>query len=712
MPTLVNPPQEISQAGALVAEVLAESQSMAQESMTRGLAAIQALATVAVDIPAVAAPDFTVPVIDMPVPGTAPADPGILSEAFPDLPAAPQAVDIGSLDVGEPPGYDLAAPVLADIALPNPLDVVVPLAPVIADVATPAEPDFTLPAVPTFIAINLPAAPTFDVPLFTDTLDDAPSAPEAQLVWAEVAYASESLAALNDRLLTFVQGTRSALPPEVEAALVQRSVDEQAQAAIGAIDSAMNDAATRGFALAGGQVVRAVQTAVAAGIDKVVQVNRQTLTEQWKLEQANFHFAFTSAVQLETALIDLFNKVQERALDAAKFRADAQIQLFNARVQLYQADVQAFGAQADVFKTRLQAALAQLEIYKAELEGVKARGELNVQLAQQYSAQVEAVQTLAEVYKARVQAVTLAVQTNTVRTERYRAEVEAAAQVAKASASQVRGYVAQIQGEEAKVAAYAATVSGYASRVDAFRALTDAKLTAASLDFRQLQEFPVEVYKGEIDAFAAQVAGETARLTATADLFTARVEGFAATERVAARDATAQAQAAATTTRLYASRAQLDIQAATVNAQLAQTRAQTAQAALRAAGQLSTQLASAAMSARNVSASLSGTTGNTAGMSVTNGTAVSGTNNTSRTSSFATNRSSTNSVNVGGGTTITEAYNMSDNQTMSDTIDQSVYNQTTHGVTNATRREVRNVNETSLNWRASIDTQDIYIHRA
>lgn len=703
-------PPVINEANTLVSEVLNESQSLAQNSMSRGLAAVQALANVTVTIPDVAQPALDIPVISVPAVGTAPADPGDLSLVLPPLPADPVQGDIGTLDPGVAPEYDVQPLLLADIPLPDPLAVVLPLAPVLDDVAIPVEPSFTLPEVPDYVALNLPAAPVFDAPLFTDPDPLAPLVPNVDFAWGEIAYKSDELTNLNNRLLSFVQGRSSALPPEVEARQWDKAVEKADDTYFKAVDEISNQVAASGFNLAGGNYVTTMMAAVATNIMANSDESRKIMADQWKLEQSNFQFAFSSAMNLEGQLIQLFNSVQKRALDAAKFRVDSLIQLYNARAQLYAADVQAFAAKAEVFSARLQAALATLEVYKADLEAAKLRGELNVQLADQYQAQVEGVKALAEVFRARVEATTLAVETNKNRTDIYRAEVEAYAEVAKASFQQVTGYLAQVEGEQAKIDIFTAEVSGYASRVDAYRAITDTKLQEADLQFRQLQMFPVEVYRGKIAGFAAQVGAEAARLQATADVFNARIDAYAATEKATAHAATVQAGVAETSTRLYASQAQLAINAATISSRLSMTRAETAQASLRAAGQLSTQLASAALSARNVTASITGSTSNQAGISVTNNDSVSSNNTTSTSSNNSHNRSSSNQHSMGGGVNITHSYVMADNQTASDTVNQQVSNSTTQSVTNDNRKEARNQKVTGYGQRTEFNTQNIYTH--
>ena len=703
-------PPTLASAGALVGTVLTEAQSMAADAMTRGLGAIQALGNATVEIPEIVLPDFQVPAIVLPPEAAAPTPDG-LDAVFAPVPPAPTRTDIGDLDLGSEPLYTLSPPMLLDIPLPDPLDAVVPTRPELRDVATPVEPDYALPAPPTFAALNIPGTPAFDVPLFEDEEPAAPLPISAEFSWAETPYESDLLDVLNEQLLDLVNGEETALSAAVEEAEWQRKCDASALAAGAVIAEALDQSAARGFSTPGGALVRAVQQAVVDAVAKDQEASRAIMIEQVRLQQQNFIFAFKNALTLETRLIELFNQVQDRALDAAKFRVSALVDLFDARVRLYQAEVTAFGAKAEVFKVRMQAALVQLEVYKAELEAVKMRGELQMQEVQLYAAQIDAVKALAEVFRARVDAVALAVQTNKARTELYRSDIQAYAALAKAGAGQVQGYLAQLDGQRSKAQIFSHQVGAYSSRVDAYRILAEAKVSEATLQFRQLQEFPVQLYRAKIDGFTAQIGGEAARLSSTASLFRARVDGYAAQERVKAKSGAASAEIATTTTRLYAAEAQVSLQAGVTNLKQSQLNEEIVQAALRAVGTLSSQLGSAAMSARNVSASLSGTTSNSAGVSASNSQSVSNSVGVSSSSSTNTNFSSTTGTSNSATAVTTNAQSHSDNQTLSETIDQSVSNSNVTQATNETQYSRRNIASDSLSSRNVATRRDVYRHR-
>ena len=343
------------------------------------------------------------------------------------------------------------APELLAVPVPSTLDLPVIDAPTLNPVVLPDEPSFALPAVPTLIGLNLPDVPVLDLPIFNETLGDKPDAPSGTFTWSEVEYNTTLLSNMNGRLIELIDGAHTGLSPAVEAALWQRGRDRQALLTQRAIEEANRLVAAKGFSMPQGTLVRLVQQAISEGMRNDADLSRDILIKQAELEQSNFQFSFNLAMQLESRLIEHFNQVQARALDAAKFAFQASIEIFNARVNLFNADVQAFGVKAQVFKTRLEGALAQLEVYKAQLEGQQLVGQLNVQATQIYTAQLEGVKTMAEVYRTRISAVQLRIEADKSQIEIYRARLEGQETLVKMKALDFEAYATQLKGEVTKV---------------------------------------------------------------------------------------------------------------------------------------------------------------------------------------------------------------------------------------------------------------------
>jgi hypothetical protein len=685
------------------------SGNLTNQAMTLGHAAIAALAAIDLSLPPIVHPTLDIPPVTLEA-GTGPAAPGDMSVQLPPppvLPPAPPPLNLGDVS---PPPYDLVPPLLIDVPLPDPFDLPVPAPLELADVGAPVEPDFTLPPVPDLVALALPDAPTFEVPTFTD---DAPAPilpPELEFTWAEIEYQSDLLADLNGRLLGLVNGAWSALPLEVEQRIWDKSVDEAAAAGARGFDEASAQVAARGFNLPGGELARLLQGAVNAGIEHDRDASRELMVAQARMQVSNFAFAFANAMQLEGHLIALYNQVQQRALDAARYRIEAAMQLFDARVNLYQADVQAFGAKAEVFKARLTAVLSRLDLYKAELEAVKARGQLNVQLAQQYTAQVDGVKALAEVYRARVSAVSLAVANNKNRTELYKSQVEGAAARAKGSALAVQGYLAQLQNEHAKLDLFGAEVAGYTSQIQAYGALVQDKAAAASLQVRQ-QEFSIETYKSQIVQATAQTRTEAASLTASGERLVAQTEQYASGAHVAAKSTGIQADMQG-----IIIKAQNAIQMAAIASGGILTRAtllgqQAAQAAQLAGAQADAQIAAARISSVHVSNSFSHSTSDSTSDSTSQNKVVSTTNSISTANTASNNHSTTFANTTGGTSSYNDSKTFSDNETISESINNSVSNVHSQTMTNDRRTEVRNSLSVGSSTRFEVSNQHIFNHK-
>lgn len=628
---------------SIVIDVMADAKQLAEQSQTSALAAITALGGFSLTLPPIEFPNIPVPEITVPALGATPSEPGDMTAVFPVLPAEPTINALATIDLGAEPEFAVTSPLLIDVPLPDPLSALLPSAPTLGSIALPVEPDFVFPDVPTLLSLNLPGVPVLDIPLFTATLGDAPAAPDASFTWAEVAYDTTLLSTLNARTINLVSGMATGLTPEVEDALWQRGRDREALLTQKAIGEATRMFAARGFSMPAGTLTRVIQQALQDSIGRDAALSREVMIKQAELEQSNFQFSMNLAMQLESRLIEHFNTVQSRALDAAKFQFQAVIEIFNARVSLFQADVQAFGMRAEVFKTRLQAALAQLEIYKTELEGQQLIGQLNTQMVEQYVAKLQGVKTLAEVYTTRVEAVKVQIEAQHQQVEIFAAQLTGYDSQVKSKASEYEAYATRVKAELTKVQMFGEEVGAYKSRVEAFGTLVNAKLGTQTLDFRQLQEFPLEVYKQKVATYQTGVAAEAQRLGALISLFEGRVRAFGTVEQAKAAQVGAQVEGVRATTAVYTSQAQLALQAGETNLKLAVTAAETAQASLRAAGQLSGQLAAAALAARNVHASIQQSDSNSTNNGVSYGVGYNASNSYSGSISNSTSDVTTHS---------------------------------------------------------------------
>jgi len=532
--------------------------------------------------------------------------PNDLSASFPVPPASP-VLGVVTLPVfGEAPVFDGVMPAInTDIDAPAPLSAVVPSAPTLNPIALPDDLSVTLPDVPTMYSLNLPVPPVIDLPLFSATLGDEPVAPDVVFSFTEPAYVSVLKDAIETKLGAWIAGTATGLAPAVEQAIYERARAREIMNAERAVDNAVREFGARGFDLPAGVLVTNMQRAQQEEHDKSSSLSRDIMVKQADLEQANIHFAIEQGVRYDTTLIEYANRVAQRAFDASKFLVEASISLFNAKVQVFNATVQAYVAEGSVYRDRVQAALATLEIYKTELEGQRLIGQLNVQLTEIYKGQLEAVNTSVAVYRERLNAVRTLVEIDARQIEVFRVLVGAYDSQVRAKASEFDMYANQIKAELSKVEVYTSQANAYESVVKGFIATTEAKKTVAELELEVNQKMPLEIYKGLLGAYTAQVTAEGTRLKSLSDVFSAKTQLF--TAEVAGESGRVESETKVFVAEINAlvSEASLGVEAAKAKLQATLTAATAMIEAIKGGAQVSAQIAASALSAVNLSGSIS-----------------------------------------------------------------------------------------------------------
>lgn len=590
---------------AVVAEALDDAGAFAEEAQDRALQVIEQLGSFHVEIPTITAPIIPIPEASLPVVGDPPTEPADIEASFPSAPEVPSLGRVSSISLPSVPEFNEVAPIIANVPVPASLNASLPAEPALSNLVLPDSPAYTLPQVPTLQGLNLPAVPSIDIPFFSESVGDLPLAPSVEFAWNDVTYASTLLDSSRAKLLDVIVGQSQALSPEAEEAIWNRARDRETRITQGVIEDAAASFAARGFQLPSGTLVRIVQTALQEQMMKESSISRDIMIRQSEMQVENFRFTLTAAIQLEGKLIDSFNLAQARSLDAAKFTFQSYIDLFNAKVSLFQADVQAFQAKAEVFRTQLQAELARLEIYKSELEGQKLVAQLNESQVRTYVAQLDAIKVVADIYRSQVDAAKAVIEADGVKVELFRSQIAGYESLVKAKTAEFEGYATRVRAESTKVDMYVAKTQAFKSRAEAFDSLVKATLGSSELEFKQNQEFPLEVYKQKTQGYLAAIQAESSRINALADVYKTRVDAYAATESAKSDIARSQTEILKSVTDASVAQAELSLKAIDQNIRMAIAAHETAQQSLRAAGQLSGQLAAAALSARNVSASLS-----------------------------------------------------------------------------------------------------------
>jgi uncharacterized protein YjbI with pentapeptide repeats len=474
----------------------------------------------------------------------------------------------------------------------------------LTDIDVPDAPTLDLPDIPVLETISIPSVPAYTIPTFGYTLPEATdlTAPDGNLQWDEDMYTSALLEKLRGKLSVYMDGG-TGLAPEVEQALWDRARVREDIIAMKAEQEVTNGFAANGWSLPQGVQVAMINEVRQNNAEKASTLSRDIAIKQAELEQANAQFAIEKGIAFENMLANITMQIAQRQFEAARVAVEIAINVFNAKVQLYNTQLQAYQASASVYKTLVDAELVKLEAYKAEIEGQRVLGEINLQKVEIYKAtlqgllanvelykgQLEGVRTQVEVDRSRIEAAKLLVET-------YKTKVDAKSAEYQAWATSIEAESKKMQGFQIEAQAFQARMGGWQSGVEAFA--TKAKIE------NEINSQRVEQYKADIGALQALVGAEAERIKALSAVYEGQAKVFTAEGSIEESRVRAAQIVWDAIVKNTAAQAELSLKAADLNINQLQRNAQLNQAAIEGATRAAAQLASASLAGINVSAGL------------------------------------------------------------------------------------------------------------
>ena len=433
---------------------------------------------------------------------------------------------------------------------------------------------------------------------------DALAVPEVLLNWKEPEYKSEVLPDLVEWVKRYMQGG-TGLPAPVEDALFGRARDRLTAETNVAVQEAVESWAARGFTMPPGMLAAQADAIRAKAQLQAAELNRDIMVEAAKWEIENIRFAVQQGMALEQLLQNMFENMAKRLFEAARFHAQAQIDVFNARVSLFNAQLQAYNTAAQVYKTKVDATLSRVQLFKAQVDAAIAQGQLNEQAVSVFKAQITAVQAQAEIFATKMRGAQTKADVVKAKIDAYRADVQAFAELVGAEKVKFDAYSSQISGEKAKADAFDSLARAHAATISGIAAQADLKVKQVQLHIENNRNHATiygadtERYRAEVDASLSQVKEQLAA-------FQAEASAWESSERVKVANAQMKQSYNESVMRTNIANAEMQLKQFEVNMQQAYQKAQIALEGAKAAGQYAAQLAAGAMSALHVSASVSG----------------------------------------------------------------------------------------------------------
>jgi hypothetical protein len=554
------------------------------------------------------------------------------------LPNMPDAVNIdellADLDVGSMDEFPDApvSPLITIPEAPGMATIDVPLRPDIdATVVIPDDPVIAMPNMDDLLQLNLPKFSYPVLPTFDEVAPDVRdiTVPNVFINWAEPVYASEVLDDLRLKIKELMAGG-TGLPPAIEEALFARTRERDNAETERAVQEAVDTWGARNFSMPPGMLTKAVSVIREQGRLKAAELNRDILVQAATWEIENLRFAVQQGMALEQLTQNLYENMAKRLFEVARFAAESLINVFNARISLFNAQNAAFATLSQVYRTKLDGAISELTAYKTAVDGQVALGQINQQRVEVYKARLDAVLANVEVYKGLMQGASIRADTIKTQFDAYRADVEAYAEQINAEKLKFDAYESRIKGEgtkadvlDSQARAYASTIQGLSNKADIKVKGVQVKLDAA--------QTKISKFTADIEAYKATIQASLSQLQYVTTAFQAEVDAWQAQANVNISNAEMQSRFADMNSRTNIAYSEVQISEYSAKVQKAIQEAQIALEGSKALGQYTAQLASGALSAAHVSASVSG--GGTASTTDT----TTETNTTSTTTTTSTN---------------------------------------------------------------------------
>ena len=552
-------------------DIIASAQTYASDSMEAGvsamneaMAALNALGSVNTNFISGA------PVIQPPTPGDAGdvpdyvgihLDPDLFTDDAPFLQTVPALVlpndptpppaDLVYVAPQVPSGFTPDASLLSDIPTLND----VPAAPTmpdlqgeIAGIAAPVLVPITIPDAPVYVPPEfLGTAPVFSATMPTD-LDDTfrtnfdtigpilRAAVNDQLdgfIDREFPQFRSGMAAIEDRLATYLAGG-SALSPDVETAMFNRTLDRTNAEGRRSSQEAWGKGARAGFTIIGATLLSQQQDIDQARRDNNAKAATEIYIKQAELEQSNLQFAVTKSTELRKIALDAalsyysgLVQINAQALQYARDIVDQIVKAFDIAARYAETQARIYEADAAVYRAKVDGAMSIIRAYEAAVNAELAKANVNRAVVDAYTARINAVRAEADVYRAAVDAIVSLAGLERIKVELYDSKVKAFGSQVNAFTAQWQGYEAAVKGQTARMEVNVAHSREYEAAAGAYSAIVHGRseaVKAASENNRQL----VDTYRAKVAAFAELQHAKAEAVQIDVSIYKATIEAFIA----------------------------------------------------------------------------------------------------------------------------------------------------------------------------------------
>jgi len=209
-----------------------------------------------------------------------------------------------------------------------------------------------------------------------------PAAPSTEFNYTDPGYASILRDPFISKLLYDMQNGGYGIETDDELNLWNRARDREALATQTNIDDARRQAAYSGFPLPQGSLNTAILRARQEGLAKMSSVNRDIALKRADMYVQNRQFILDKVLASENQSIELYNAVQNRALQVARTQVELAISLFDSGIKYFVAQQEALLKQieAGVENARLITTIyaSDVQAYSAFVNATVSAAQVNI----------------------------------------------------------------------------------------------------------------------------------------------------------------------------------------------------------------------------------------------------------------------------------------------------------------------------------------------
>ena len=385
--------------------------------------------------------------------------------------------------------------------------------PIITDPDEVSEPTNDLRDAPVLAGIIIPELYDPNIPFFTAAVPLVPdsfAAPPADTFTFDggsVDYSDAQLAALQTVLLDDILNGGYGVFHADEEAIFTREADRETSAAQAAEEDLFDSFASRGFPIPTGSQIDTLAKLQQQTLDKISAMNREIAIQRADLVRESRTLAFNTTAGLAGSLSTYRGFAYERLLKAQQFAASYAIEAMEASIQIFNLRIELFNAHANEFRMKMEGEIAQLERNKVVLDKARVQQDINDAEIALYSAEAQVLAIEAGIYNTKVQAAKTKADIQVIKLERYKLEFQIYTAELTAESTKVANYVAQVGANEADLKLFAIETSAFGTKLEAQKVQESIYLARFDADVKR-KELEFTEYEAKIQLLEIELKQE------------------------------------------------------------------------------------------------------------------------------------------------------------------------------------------------------------